>query len=64
MEPVGITNACTSVVVPNSSRMTVMVHSATKPRYAGEATVFGRRRRLLLLADRYLNLFWVHRYLF
>src|ERR1700745_2517004 len=34
MEPVGITYACTSEVVPNSNRMTVTVHSATKPRWA------------------------------
>ena len=33
MDPVGITKACTSVVVPNSSRMIVTVHSAMKPRW-------------------------------
>ena len=32
MEPVGITNACTSVVVRNSSSRMVMVHSAMVPR--------------------------------
>src|ERR1700691_3372835 len=32
MEPVGITNACTSVVVPKSRRIMVTVHSAIKPR--------------------------------
>lgn len=32
MDPVGITKACTSVVVPKSSRMMVTVHSAIKPR--------------------------------
>src|SRR5438045_6312889 len=31
IEPVGITNACTSVVVPNRSRMIVTVHSAMTP---------------------------------
>src|SRR6266581_4939739 len=32
MEPVGMTNACTRVVVRNSSSRTVMVHSAMVPR--------------------------------
>src|SRR5258708_18359263 len=32
MDPVGMTNACTSVVVPNRSRMMVTVHSAITPR--------------------------------
>src|ERR1019366_1109730 len=32
IEPVGITNACTSVVVPNRRRMMVTVHSAINPR--------------------------------
>src|SRR5580658_2447627 len=46
MEPVGITKACTSVVVPNSSRIIVTVHSAMKPRGCsafaggGEGSVF------------------------
>src|SRR5579871_6445576 len=31
MEPVGITKACTNVVVPNSNRRMVMVHSAIVP---------------------------------
>ena len=38
MEPVGMTNACTSVVVPNKRRMMVTVHSAMKPR--GGSAVF------------------------
>src|SRR5208282_1313422 len=32
MEPVGITKACTRVVVPNNSSRMVMVHSAMVPR--------------------------------
>src|SRR5512140_1081450 len=32
MEALGMTNACTSVVVPKSSRMMVTAHSAIKPR--------------------------------
>src|SRR5215469_3720449 len=32
MEPVGMTKACTSVVVPNRRRMMVTVHSAMNPR--------------------------------
>src|ERR1039457_107366 len=32
MDPVGMTKACTSVVVPKSSRIIVTVHSAMKPR--------------------------------
>src|SRR5450432_175840 len=32
MDPVGMTKACTRVVVPKSSRMMVTVHSAIKPR--------------------------------
>jgi multidrug transporter EmrE-like cation transporter len=39
MDPVGITKACTSVVVPKSSRMMVTVHSAIKPR--GASTTLG-----------------------
>src|SRR5579862_5076405 len=38
MEPVGITNACTRVVVPNSSKIIVTVHSAIKPRGGSAAT--------------------------
>ena len=34
MEPVGITNAWASVVVPNNRRMNVTDHSAMKPRAA------------------------------
>ena len=41
MLPVGITNACTSKVVPNSSRMMVTVHSATNPRCGGAGTCAG-----------------------
>jgi hypothetical protein len=36
MDPVGITNAWTSVVVPNSRRMIVTVHSAINPRGGSE----------------------------
>ena len=32
MEALGMTKACTRVVVANSSRMIVTVHSAMKPR--------------------------------
>ena len=41
MLPVGITNACTSEVVPNNSRMTVTVHSAMNPRCGGAGTCAG-----------------------
>ena len=42
MEPVGITNAWTRVVVPKSSSRTVTVHSAIAPRscFAFFTTVF------------------------
>src|SRR5579885_2562925 len=33
IDPVGITKACISVVVPNNSRMIVIVHSAIMPRW-------------------------------
>src|SRR5579883_1641903 len=40
MDPVGMTNACTSVVVPNSSNRMVMAHSAIAPR-GGSALAAG-----------------------
>ncbi len=43
MEPVGITKACTKVVVPNSNSRMVMVHSAMVPRGGSGFTAgFGR----------------------
>ena len=43
-----MTNACTSVVVPNSSRMMVTVHSAMNPRGASGRRVIGPFRRLFV----------------
>src|SRR5262249_54073210 len=41
IDPVGMTKACTSVVVPKSSRMMATVHSAIKPR-GGSGFATGR----------------------
>ena len=58
-----MTNACTRVVVPNSSRMMVTVHSAMNPRCGLGLAVFGRLPRLGVLHD-YVLFILIHRYSF